>query len=159
MPNLLKDIMSLFYPPVCPVCGEEMPEGAVTVCTRCRWEAPLTNFWMQADNPVVRKFWGVVPVENACSFLFFVHGGGFRSMIHDIKYRGSWRQARELGEWFGAEMAQSGLYGGIDLIVPVPLHIRKRLSRGYNQSEYIAEGMARSLGCPVDRKSVIRRSR
>lgn len=133
-----------------------MPDGTVTVCTRCRWDAPLTGFWMQADNPVVRKFWGVVPVVNACSFFFFVPGGGFRDLVHDIKYRGSWKQAVELGRWFGAEMAKGGLYGDIDVVVPVPLHIRKRVKRGYNQSEYIADGIARSLGCLMDAGSVAR---
>lgn len=156
MPNPLKDILSLFYPPVCPVCGEEMPEGAVTVCTRCRWDAPLTNYWMNTDNPVVRKFWGVVPVVNACSFFFFVPHGGYRSLIHDIKYRGRWKQAEELGQWFGSEMTKGGLYSDVDVIVPVPLHMRKQASRGYNQSEYIAAGMAKSLGCHVDSRSVMR---
>lgn len=156
MPNPLRDLLSLFYPPVCPVCGGEMPEGAATVCTGCRWDAPLTNFWKEVDNPVARKFWGIVPVVNACSFFFFVHGSGYRSLVHDIKYRGQWRRAEELGEWFGAEMMKGGLYGDIDVIIPVPLHLRKRLRRGYNQSEYIAEGMARGLGCKTDVRSVVR---
>lgn len=152
----LKDLASLFYPPVCPVCGGGMPEGAVTVCTHCRWDAPLTGYWKSIDNPVVRKFWGVVPVVNACSFFFFIPGGGYRSLVHDIKYRGRWRQAVELGRWFGAEISEGGLYADVDVVVPVPLHIRKKIKRGYNQSEYIAEGMAKSLGCPMDTRSVAR---
>lgn len=157
MSNPFRDILSLFYPPVCPACGEEMPEGSVTVCTRCRWDAPLTGFHSQADNPVVRKFWGIVPVENACAFFFFIPGGGYRSLVHDIKYRGGWKQAEELGEWFGSEMSKGGLYNGVDVIVPVPLHIRKLLRRGYNQSEYIARGMARKLACRMDAGSVTRK--
>jgi ComF family protein len=133
-----------------------MSEGARTVCTACRWDAPLTEFWREIDNPVVRKFWGVVPVVNACSFMFFVHGNGYRDLIHGFKYRGRWRQALEMGEWFGGELFRGGLYSDIDIVVPVPLHVRKTARRGYNQSEYIARGMASALGAGVDTRSVVR---
>lgn len=74
-----------------------MPDGARTVCTVCRMDAPLTGFWTQVDNPVVRKFWGLVPVVNASAFLFFVRGNGYRDLIHGFKYYGRWRQALEMG--------------------------------------------------------------
>ena len=54
------------------------------------------------------------------------------------------------------ELAAGGLYAGVDVVVPVPLHLRKRLHRGYNQAEYIARGIAESLGVPVDVHSVRR---
>lgn len=154
--NPFRDIASLFFPPVCPVCGEAMGEGMRTVCNRCRWNAPLTQYWTQLDNPIARKFWGLVPIYTASSFLFFVHGSGYRSMVHDFKYRGRWRLAEELGEWYGGELARSGLYDGIEIVIPVPLHRRKTVMRGYNQSYYIAKGIASQLGVDVDTRNVIR---
>lgn len=85
-----------------------MPDGARTVCTACRMDAPLTGFWTQVDNPVVRKFWGLVPVVNASAFLFFVRGNGYRDLIHGFKYYGRWRQALEMGAWYGGELAAGG---------------------------------------------------
>ncbi len=41
-------------------------------------------------------------------------------------------------------------------MVPLPLHPFKRMRRGYNQSEYLAEGIAAQLGVGVDRRSVFR---
>lgn len=155
--NPFRDIASLFFPPVCPVCGEIMGDGMSIVCNRCRWDAPLTNYWTQLDNPVARKFWGLLPVYTASSFLFFVHGNGFRSLIHDFKYRGRWRLAVQMGEWYGGELSRSGLYDGVDVVIPVPLHLRKRIKRGYNQSEYIARGIASQLNVPVDSTSIVRR--
>ena len=135
-----------FSPPRCAVCGEPLVRGERCVCTLCRATAPLTGYWREADNPVLRKCWGLVPVERASGFLFFVHGSGWRRLIHSFKYRGAWRTAREMGAWYGRCLRESGLYDGIDVVVPLPLHPFKRCRRGYNQSEYLAEGIAAELG-------------
>ena len=47
-------------------------------------------------------------------------------------------------------------YAGIDLILPVPLHPKKKRSRGYNQSEAIANGIASVLKVPVGTTQLIR---
>lgn len=156
MTNPLRDIFRLFFPDTCAVCGGGMPEGSDTVCTKCRWEIPLTGFWMQEQNPVSAKFYGNIPVVNACSFFYFVHRNDFRGLVHKIKYSGGWRIAGKMGRWFGDVLRSSELYHGVDLIIPVPLHLRKQLSRGYNQSEYLARGMSASMGVPVNTRSVRR---
>ena len=88
--------------------------------------------------------------------LYFIPGSGWRELIHRFKYDGAWRLARDMGVWYGHCLADSGLYDTVDRIVPVPLHWRKRLRRGYNQAEYLAEGIARALRAEVDRHSVRR---
>jgi ComF family protein len=153
----LKDIASLFFPRVCPACGRIMPEGSGFLCTACQWEMPLTGYENQADNPVARRFWGLVPVRNATAFLWFADQSGFRRVVHSFKYGGRWSLARDMGQWFGRVLAEVDAYAGVDLIAPVPLHFRKVLKRGYNQSEYIARGMSRSMQVPVDTRAVVRR--
>lgn len=133
-----------------------MSEGARTMCNSCRLDAPLTGYWTNIDNPIARKFWGLIPIINASAFFFFIHGNGYRELIHGFKYHGRWADAYEMGRWYGGELARCGLYSTIDVVIPVPLHLRKRLKRGYNQSEYIARGMADSLGVQVDLRSVKR---
>ena len=56
-----------------------------------------------------------------------------------------------------AELLESGFFRGIDVIVPVPLHPRKQRIRGYNQSEYIARGIAAVTGLSLDTSSVVRK--
>lgn len=154
--EMFHDMAALVFPPRCPVCGEPLARGERTVCTLCRAMAPLTGFWREADNPVARKFWGQLPVFRASGFLYFSHSGGWRDLIHGFKYRGAWRTAREMGEWYGSHLKNSGLYDDVEVVVPLPLHPFKRCRRGYNQSEYIAEGIAAQLGVGVDRRSVRR---
>ncbi len=155
--DLWSDLCALLFPPRCVVCGEPLAEGEWSICTLCRMTAPLTGYWHEVDNPVARKCWGLVPVYRASGFLFFRHASGWRDSIHGFKYRGAWSTARVLGEWYGSELARSGLYDDVDKVIPMPLQPLKRLRRGYNQSEYIAEGIAAQLGAEVDRRSVRRR--
>ena len=42
------------------------------------------------------------------------------------------------------------------LVIPVPLSPKRRLERGFNQAETIAEVVARHTGCPLDSHSLVR---
>lgn len=152
----LADIKRLFFPPVCAACGRRLTDEDDFLCNYCRWEIPLTRFWEKAENQVAGIFHGHLPLVSASAFYFFISGSGFRDLIHDFKYRDNWLLARKMGEWYGAELAASPLYTDIDLVIPVPLHIRKKIKRGYNQSEYIAEGISKATGIPLDVSSIRR---
>ncbi len=78
-------------------------------------------------------------------------------MIHRLKYRAEWRTAKYMGEIFGAYLSQTEIYSSVDVIIPVPLHPIRRMMRGYNQSEYIAQGIASKLGARVDTHTLYRR--
>lgn len=142
---------ALLYPPVCAACGEPLTAGERSLCTLCRLTAPLTGFWREYDNPVRDKLASLVPVERAAAMLYFVRGSGWQRLIHSFKYHHRWRLAVEMGRWYGALLRESGLYDDIDAVVPLPLHPFKRLLRGYNQAEYLAEGIAEGLGVGVER--------
>lgn len=154
--ELLRDGLALLYPERCAVCGEPLVRGERTICTFCRTTAPLTGYWREADNPILARCRDLLPVHRASALLFFVHGSGWRRLIHSFKYRGRWRTARTMGEWYGRCLRESGLYDDVRAILPVPLHFGKRCRRGYNQAEYIAEGIAAQLGIGVERGNLIR---
>lgn len=150
-------MFGVLSPPVCPVCGDELVANEITLCTHCRYQAPLTGFWTEADNPMVRRFDGLLPVERAAALLWFIQGSGWQRMIHRFKYDEQWLLALKMGQWFGALLSESGLYNDIDLVIPIPLHLRKRLKRTFNQSELLAYGIAKALGKKLDILSVKRR--
>ena len=154
--SILNDIKGLFLPPVCTVCGGELHEGEGAFCMMCRTLAPQTGFWRRADNPLAERLRNEFPVVQASAFLWFVAGSPWQRAIHGFKYYNRWRTARDLGAWYGGNLADSGLYGSVDCIVPVPLHTRRLLARGYNQAAYIAEGIASRMGVPVEDRAVSR---
>jgi ComF family protein len=98
----------------------------------------------------------IVPTERAAALLSFPKGSGWREAVHEFKYKGSWRIAEECGRWLGEALAEGGLFYDVDLIIPVPLHRRKQLKRGYNQAEYMARGVAAALQRPYSTKHLHR---
>lgn len=154
--NALHAVRSLLFPTVCMACGEHVTPAMHSICTRCRNDIPLTYYWAEHDNPVKEHLGNMAPIVEASAFFFFKGNSIWRRLIHRFKYESRWRIAYDLGRWYGAELAASGLYDTIDAIVPIPLHPIKQLRRGYNQSHYIAEGMARELHIAVDNRALRR---
>lgn len=150
----MKDILYLFFPPRCAACGRELPEGEVFLCPKCRWEAPLTEYWTKTDNPLAERLRNHVPIEKAAALLFFSHNGVMRDLIHSFKYHSAWRAAERAGEWMGREMGKH--FNDVDVLISVPLHQKKHLKRGYNQAEHLARGMARVMGTQVETDAVSR---
>lgn len=155
-------LLQLVYPAVCPVCGEALASGERVVCVRCRWDMPLTDYWMAMDNPALQMLRRELPdIRHASALFFFRHESRYRDMIHSLKYSGRRDIAQAMGELFGRELRDSPLYDDVTMLIPVPLHWSKRIGRGYNQAEEICLGMSRSMGIPADFKSLkrIRRTR
>lgn len=153
---MLRSLITLFLPRRCPACGCYLIEGEQTFCTHCRMEAPLTTHPTEAHNPLLDHMRTIVPTERAAALLSFPKGSGWREAVHEFKYKGSWRIAEECGRWLGEALAEGGLFYDVDLIIPVPLHRRKQLKRGYNQAEYMARGVAAALQRPYSTKHLHR---
>ena len=115
---------------------------------QCMLDMPRTDFVRCPDNAMAQLFYGKLPVERAASYFYFAKGSDYRRLIHRIKYNGK----KECGRYLGMMMAREwggDFFAGIDYIVPVPLHPRKERKRGYNQSEWIAQGISDETGIPL----------
>ena len=64
-----------------------------------------------------------------------------------MKYGGRKDICMEMGRIMGGELKDSPM-AVADLILPMPLHPRRLRQRGYNQCDYIAEGLSDTLGIP-----------
>jgi ComF family protein len=87
-------------------------------------------------------------------YTFGSYEATLRGLIHLFKYN----QVRPLAKPLGALLARAiPREHRFDVIVPMPLHWKKRWSRGYNQSELLAKEVARRWGVPVER--IVRRTK
>ncbi len=83
----------------------------------------------------------------------FEYGGALASAIQRLKYGGR----PDLGPALGRVMlATAGRRSPIDLVVPVPLHPRRLVERGYNQSALLAGPIAELLGAPLLPRALVR---
>lgn len=83
--------------------------------------------------------------------------GKVQEAIHLLKYRHRRSLGRALGRWMGEKLKEVPGFSEVHLVVPVPLHPRRRAERGYNQSWEIARGVGEVVGVPVE--EVLSRSR
>ncbi|HRY31451.1 MAG TPA: ComF family protein [Bacteroidales bacterium] len=146
MLKYLNDLAGLVYPKLCLACGRSLYRHEVMVCNLCWLALPRTHFHRDPENPVSRVFWGRARLEEAAACYYYLRGNRVQRLIHNLKYRGEEELGAFLGEKYGKEIAESGAFAGIDLIIPVPLHPAKLKKRGYNQSEAIARGLGRAMG-------------
>jgi ComF family protein len=112
-------------------------------------DMPRTDFAMQPDNAMAQLFYGKIAVERAVAYFYFSKGSDYRRLIHRIKYHGEKECGLYLGKMMVRELVATSTFEGIDYIVPVPLHRNKERKRGYNQSEWIAQGIADETGIPL----------
>ena len=148
--------MHLFFPRTCQACGNVLFKQEEVICTRCLIHLPKTNFWYHADNPVAEVFWGRVQLNAATSFLFFNKGGMVQRLMHNLKYRGKKEVGIYLGSLMGRELIKSKLFKDVDVVIPVPMHPKKKQKRGYNQSALIAEGVAGSMKIEYQTENLIK---
>ena len=79
--------------------------------------------------------------------------GSTDKLICLCKYSGRPKLLYKLGQWF----AQNNPLPHDDVVlIPIPLHKKRKLSRGYNQAELLARGMADVWNVEVDTWSLKR---
>lgn len=157
--SIAYDIINLFLPRYCAVCGDRLPADDHVLCSRCidryYWGGVYEDF---VDNPMTRSLYGQVKVERANALFRYVPHGHLAQMIYMLKYGNRPDVALFLGQWAARQLMTKGFFNGIDIIVPVPLTDKRLRWRGYNQSELLAKGIGNLTGIPVATGVVRRQS-
>ena len=154
----LRSVAGLFFPPVCLLCGKRKEWSRVPVCEECLSRQARMNYVSGVHGTVERLFWKHFPVERATAMYFF-HEGRIRQLIHAIKYHQHPEIGLHVAARWAEEMQTTDFFDGVDAIIPLPVHWRHWLKRGYNQTYYIARGISRVTHIPVLRGVVVRRKR
>jgi len=94
-------------------------------------------------------------LNDLLSCYVFEKEGPFQHITHALKYQEYKSLGQELGKRIGRLVLDWNMKP--DIIIPVPLHRIKHRERGYNQSEFIAQGIALVIGKPVVLNAVRRK--
>ena len=155
--ELAQGLLALLYPGICAACGKSLPLEQGRFCTGCR-EALISNplscpRCASSIGPYASVEGGCVQCRDAVfhferALRLGPYDGLLRELVIRLKHASGEGLAEILGD-FWAESAESALLAvGADIIIPVPLHWRRRWARGYNQSEALALALARRLRWP-----------
>ncbi len=156
LPDLISDLVSVFFPLrcvhcgrpgawLCPECASSLaPVGKVS-CGRCGRPASKAGQQTARHNcPECRGR----DIHFKSARAAFAYEGPARSLVHRLKYSGHRRLAD-----FMAELAcnQAGLTRPVKAVTLayVPLHRSKLVSRGYNQAGLFARALSRRLDLPL----------
>ena len=130
--------------PVCPLClAKPHPLQADFFCSSCG-VAFLSPYPLDEEGKCGLCRLGLSGFDSAYSF--GAYENELRSLIHVFKYGKVQTLARPLGRFLRQALPREQRF---DIIVPMPMHWRKRWQRGFNQAELLAREVSRFTGIPM----------
>lgn len=159
-------ILSLFFPPLCAGCDEVLADNEDHICRKCQRALMLTDEAGHRGNALERVFASQdfyhpeTPIGKrlvrAAAYAFYPQHNPIRTIIHTMKFVKDPKLAFYLGKQAALSMAKEDFFCDIDLIIPIPLHPSRERERGFNQSEYLAQGIASVTGIALDTTHLFR---
>lgn len=150
----ISDLIDLLFPRYCVVCGEILSAQEKEICINCLTALPkIEKVHLQEIEKI---FWGKIEIERAASYIYYHKESPYNNLLHCLKYRNRPEVGERLAFMAAKELASSGFFDDIDIIVPLPLSRKKKRQRGYNQCDFIAKGISRATGIPVAKGAVAR---
>ena len=147
----------LLWPAVCNNCGVSICEAQNGLCQRC-WDELLACVGGDYCGRCGRDASKYAAIGEGCAHcedekLHFdgiarggVYDGSLRNMILAFKFRDRTELDSQLCFMVNSAFAGSEFLDQIDVFVAVPLHWRRRLERGYNQSLILCRGIEQAKG-------------
>ena len=149
MKRWIDDLMNLFFPAECHICGNDLSPDERFICGPCIESLPRTGYHRNRHNPMEERFAGQFPFVAATGHFFYSRDSSLSQLIQDMKYRNFPSIGNKMGEIAGKELYTAGFLNEIDIIVPLPMHFLKQAKRGYNQTVHIARGISKASGIEV----------
>lgn len=134
------------YPPVCAACGEP----GYHLCPKCQAkiqfliDKKLPNSPDNHQQMVKNNYMN--DLSDAVLRSMAVYDGVIRDAIHMMKYANNHGVSHLFSSWLAAMVKNEAWL--VDLVIPVPLSIKRVKERGYNQSALIARPVSILLGVP-----------
>ena len=170
--------LSLLYPPRCPVCETVLPlarrsreEGAgrtcwerPLICDGCREKLPYNSgavclrcgTYLEDDREEYCRVCAVRERSFTQGMSVFLYQGKMRDSLMRMKFHNH----REYNRFYAEEMkrASEGFLRRIrpSVIIPVPMHERKRRERGFDQCAILARRFSECTGIPAQTDNVVR---
>ena len=149
-------LADLLMPRYCLVCGQRLSIHEKHLCIWCWGDFPFTRNWTETHNHMSNRFNELLiekepegqTFQYAAALFYYQEHNNYRKITQALKYKADFSAGRHFGRLLGERLATSWGHDA-DLVVPIPLHWTRKLSRGYNQAAVSAGALAEVLGIPM----------
>ena len=143
-PNMLKNfLLDLIFPRYCLGCQKELSYGAenAQICGDCFAKIRLNRGFQYQKKSAINAILAAGRYDDPI----------LREAIKSFKYQSVESLKKPLAKLAIDYLKKENLAGKFSgfVIAPVPLTLRRRLNRGFNQSELLAKEIGAFLNCPV----------
>ena len=149
-------LLDFLLPRACCSCGKILSAEEKFLCSSCASGIEKTD-----DENLASEYERKFSVDNLIADfyapLLFIKGTPIQDLIHELKYKSKFGVGIYLGNLVGKYGKERITGWHAQVIVPIPLHGLKKASRGYNQSYYLAKGVAEII--PIKIKEIIKRKK
>ncbi len=146
----LRNLLGLALPPVCAGCGSPLVSSEGMLCLGCLASLDrLAAGSVDARSLRERIAHRTPLISTVYSWLQYTHENLTGTLIRHGKYDDRPDIFEYLGAKMAAEIKAIRVFDSVDLLIPVPMHRWKRLSRGYNQARILADKISRATGIQV----------
>ncbi|MDR1245237.1 MAG: ComF family protein [Endomicrobium sp.] len=167
MKKVFLKIVNLFYPITCSSCGKDLISTSQTrICSMCKSSFSFINghicqicgkslssggeFCYECKkNPKGRMFDKMRSV--------YEYKGSVRKLILKFKYSNRTFLAKDFALDMYETTKNNDFYQESDFIISVPLNIIRKIKRGYNQSELLADELSVKANIPVLKNVLFRK--
>ncbi|MDR3092713.1 MAG: ComF family protein [Endomicrobium sp.] len=87
----------------------------------------------------------------------YLYKDSLRNLVLKFKYSDRFFLAEDFGSFMYEMMKLYDFYKDAEFIIPVPLNIVRRIKRGYNQAEMLADAISSKADIPVLKKVLFRK--
>lgn len=164
---MLAALLDILFPPLCHLCRQFIrAAGPVHICADCLSDIiPIDSpLCMVCGIPFLTEG-GSDHLCGVCRTAYppfasaraaFRFDGSVRELIHRFKYNRKVQLRRPLGILTAGSLGAFAAETCADLLVPVPLHVRRLRERGYNQAVLLGEVLAKEWRLPLSRDNLCR---
>lgn len=147
MMKLSEALLQILFPSKCLLCRKILEEDELDLCHKCR-----------VDGPECINFRKKLPFIDSWAAVWYYEDNARRSLLR-YKFRGARNYAQGYGRLLAMKLQEANLEG-FDLLTWVPISSIRRLTRGYDQVELLAQAVGQELGMePVQLLRKIRHNR
>ena len=156
--TLFQRALNFFYKPYCRICEKQVGDF---ICTNCylrlkRFEKlHVINFKESYSKIYGFNYEGKTRKLDGLIYLF-EYEGYIRNLIIRFKFHGKFYLSKVFSKIILKNEKLCGILKFYDIICSVPMHKNKFKKRGYNQSQLLAEDLAKKLGLYYDKNIIIK---